>query len=348
MPRDVKTDDGKSVSIVGWGMGWPEPRDSKSSVRKTGKRLRDGEINIENMALLNRWRAAHGYIINTFQASLRRRTKGTRITVGQRLKRSATIIDKLQQGRSVDLWSMHDIAGIRLIFGDTEQLYRFRDDFHSSRAKHILQNDVDRYDYIKAPKESGYRGVHDVYAYQAIAPGGDPWNGLLIEIQYRTRVQHAWATAVEMSDMINGGRTKFSNGDVDNYRFFQLSSELLARTFEGRVSCLPDLSRKQLVDEWKSAETEHKFFSQLQHLAKQDIAKLIIRFSILVIDNAGELSVETGFTYREALSRMISLESQHPDWDVVLVNGDEDSVRSSYRNYFGNASEFIEYMEASL
>lgn len=338
----------KEYDSKGGIMGWPAPSDSKSSVRRTGKRLRDGVLSIENLALLNRWRAAHGYIINTFQASLRRRTKGTAITVGQRLKRSATIIDKLQQGRSIDLWSMHDIAGIRLIFGDTELLHLFRKEFHSSKAKHTLENLPDRYDYIMSPKESGYRGIHDVYGYRAYAPGGVPWNGLLIEIQYRTRIQHAWATAVEMSDMINGGRTKFSNGDTDNFRFFQLSSELLSRTFEGRTSCLPNMSRNELVSEWESVEEEHRFFAQLQHIAKQDISKLIIRYSILIIDDKRELNVETGFTYLEALKRMISLEAERPDWDVVLVNGDEESVRSSYRNYFGNASEFIEYMKHTM
>ncbi|SCD25484.1 RelA/SpoT domain-containing protein [Brucella inopinata] len=335
-------------SIGDWDMGWPAPSDSKSAIRKAGKRLRDGDYSANYLATLNRWRAAHGYVLNTFQSNLRGRTRGTQITVGQRLKRASTIIDKLQQGRSIDLWSMHDIAGVRLIFNSVDELIDFRAGFHQTRARHRLENDLNKYDYINTPKDSGYRGIHDVYSYEVQSKGGQPWNGLLIEVQYRTRVQHAWATAVEMSDMINGGRTKFSNGNEDNYRFFQLSSELLARTYEGRKSCLPETTRKDIIDEWSSLEKKHQFFAQLQHMAKEDVQALIRDYSILIINDQGKLSVETGYSYQAALARVVDLESAHSDWDVVLVGGDEDAIRSTYRNYFRNATEFIAYMDESL
>ena len=45
----------------------------------------------------------------------------------------------------------------------------------------------------------GYRGIHDVYEFLVRSTRRREFsNGLQIEIQYRTHVQHAWATAVEV------------------------------------------------------------------------------------------------------------------------------------------------------
>ena len=66
----------------------------------------------------------------------------------------------------MQLSRMDDVAGCRLIFPTVEELRVFRAEFHDkSRFKHSLKNDPDKYDYIAHPKESGYRGVHDVYVY---------------------------------------------------------------------------------------------------------------------------------------------------------------------------------------
>ncbi len=331
--------------LMGWKMGWLEPSDSKNAVRRAGQRFRDGEQTLDDFGVLNRWRAAHGYIINTFQASLRNRTRGRHIPVAQRLKRATTIIDKLRQGRALDLATMHDIAGVRLVFPDVDALIEFRVSMHQTRAKHALVNEIDKYQYIQSPKASGYRGVHDVYRYKAGTKNGARWNGLLIEIQYRTVVQHAWATAVELSDALTANRTKFSQGSAESTRFFQISSELLARQFEASTSCLPDESRADLIEEWKSIEDRCHFFQQLRNVWQGEKQGLIRGFVLLVIPSDGNLQVENQRSYRQAISRLLELEAKHPDWDIVLVSGEDESLRSAFRNYFGNATEFVAMME---
>jgi putative GTP pyrophosphokinase len=59
---------------------------------------------------------------------------------------------------------------------------------------------VKRYDYIAAPKETGYRSVHLIFKYRSQSSKHRAWNGLRVEIQLRSRLQHAWATAVETVD----------------------------------------------------------------------------------------------------------------------------------------------------
>ncbi|QVQ37753.1 RelA/SpoT domain-containing protein [Pseudochrobactrum algeriensis] len=329
-------------------MGWPAPTDSKNSIRKAGRLISTGAADQEHYDILNRWRMAHGYLINTFQANLRGRTKGKNIVVGQRLKRGATIVDKLQQGRAVDLATMHDIAGIRLTFPNVDEMAEFRAQFHTSRAKHKLVNDIDKYNYISRPKGSGYRGIHDVYRYHVGSENGVKWNGLLIEVQYRTAMQHAWATAVEMADMLISGRTKFSQGAQGNLAFFQICSELLARKYEKQSSCLPDLTYKDLVAEWHRVEGHVRIFERLKGMSQHYETKSLDGFVLLILPKSGELQVEQHPTYFKAVSRLISLEIKEPDWDIVLVSGDDHGVRSTYRNYFGNANEFISMIEECL
>jgi putative GTP pyrophosphokinase len=49
------------------------------------------------------------------------------------------------------------------------------------------------------------------------------------------------------------------------------------------------------------------------------------------------------------LDRLISLEHNYPQWDIVLVSGDKsDSLRTVFRNYFQNATEFIRMVEEAL
>lgn len=329
-------------------MGWPAPSDSKSAVKKAGDRIRKQEDSWEDFDILNRWRAAHGYLINTFQANLRNRTRNQNMPVAQRLKRAATIIDKLRQGRSKDLSTMQDIAGVRIVFPDVSTMRDFRVKFHQTRAKHELANDVDRYDYLKTPKASGYRGIHDVYRYVAGTTSGSAWNGLQIEIQYRTLVQHAWATAVELSDVLTQNRTKFSQGSADNTRFFQICSELLARSHENGTSCLSGETNKNLVAEWRDIEGRAHLFQHLKGASGDNGGGRLDGFVILIMKDDG-LEVERMRSYLEAVNRLIQLEKDHPIWDIVLVSGDKsDSLRTVYRNYFRNATEFVSMMEDAL
>jgi putative GTP pyrophosphokinase len=147
---------------------------SKGRVNRAGDRLRDTEdfgwVSDEDAAVMDAWRAAHRYIINTFQAILRRRTRGHGILVAQRLKRKATIVDKLFREPEMHLARMDDLAGCRLIFSDLTALAEFRAEFVKARFRHKRRNDPDKYNYILYPKASGYRGIHDIYAYDSRAP----------------------------------------------------------------------------------------------------------------------------------------------------------------------------------
>lgn len=164
-----------------------KPNYSKSRVSLAGANVRNSCASEQDTLIIENWRASHNHILNSWQATLRNRCKGKEIVFAQRLKRRATVFNKLQREPNMALARMHDIAGCRLIFKNIKELNEYRDSLHHSRMKHKRKS-PDGYNYIDMPANSGYRGVHDVYEYNNIMRKDRPqdWNGLLVEIQYRT------------------------------------------------------------------------------------------------------------------------------------------------------------------
>jgi ppGpp synthetase/RelA/SpoT-type nucleotidyltranferase len=168
------------------------PNDSEAEAEFDEDELTDA------VAILVEYRAG-------FQDPLKKVTVGLRqfvnresaeITVGQRLKRTPQILNKLGRYGSMRLTQMEDIAGCRAILsGGAPEV--------AGVLRRIRRNwDVVRIeDYATTPKETGYRAVHVV-----VRRDGHP-----VEIQLRTAGQHEWAEAVERW----AARTRFALKDGD-------------------------------------------------------------------------------------------------------------------------------------
>ena len=178
---------------------------------------------------------------------------------------------------------MDDVAGCRLIFSDINMLYSFREDFHKARFHHKRRNDPDKYDYIKNPKLTGYRGIHDVYVYDVNSLTGRHLKGLMVEIQYRTKIQHAWATAVEVIGFITESQPKFQEGDTRYLDAMALASEILARAFEGSNGPFPQKDKNELVRDFLNLDKELRLLNTLQSLNSADTIVSKNRNSILII-----------------------------------------------------------------
>ncbi|MEO7246941.1 MAG: RelA/SpoT domain-containing protein, partial [Novosphingobium sp.] len=189
------------------------PPSSKREVNRSGEKIALNEAKQSDILLVDQWRASHAYVLNTFQIFFKRRVAehNKDIEFAQRLKRRNTIIDKLQRRTEngdrliSDVTSMQDFAGCRLIFPDMERLNSFRKFVHSPEKMrsvfHVLKHadNPDKFNYFELPKWTGYRGIHEIFIHRPRPhrKGEDvakPWRNLLCEIQYRTRIQHAWAT----------------------------------------------------------------------------------------------------------------------------------------------------------
>jgi putative GTP pyrophosphokinase len=120
------------------------PGGSKTRVNLAGENIRNDKATQEDLKVIEEWRAAHRGVLNTFQAILRTRTKGTDITVAQRHKRRNTIFSKLRRLPRMQLARMDDVAECRLIFKNIKELNIFRATFHKAKFNHKRRNDPDK------------------------------------------------------------------------------------------------------------------------------------------------------------------------------------------------------------
>lgn len=322
------------------------PGGSKKRVNRAGENVRSGTATPEDIRVIEEWRAAHRAVLNTFQATLRTRTRYTDITVAQRHKRRRTIFDKLLRLPGMNLVRMDDVAGCRLIFESIEELYAFREAFHKARFNHKRRNELDKYDYIKHPKPTGYRGVHDVYEYDVNSVTNRHLTGLYVEIQYRTLVQHAWATAVEVIGFITESQPKFERGDDRYQRVMVLASEILARAFEDSVGPEPAMSNDEVVQEFLALDAELHLMRTLRGLNSADKTYTEKKNAILVFSGTDELEIFEFRDATDAIRRLFELEREHPERDIVLVRADtSEDVRLAFKNYFSDARDFIRLVD---
>lgn len=147
----------------------------------------------------------------------------------------------------MDLTGMNDIAGCRLIFNSIEELFSYRNDFNNKRKndkRFYRCNDENKYDFITSPRDTGYRGIHDIYKEISC----DNNIQAKIEIQYRTLAQHSWATALEIWDETHKKGAKFGLEDPLIQKLFSLYSELLWRFY--------DNAEKQVLNKFDISDEE--------------------------------------------------------------------------------------------
>lgn len=194
---------------------------SKKEVSRAGVTLLDihSEDHDKAKAVLDNWRACHVAPLNSFQTSLRRKLASTdnSALVSQRLKRTPSILSKLERNPKMMLARMQDIGGIRAVVKNMQKVRELESYYKKgTRAFTIASGGKD---YINYPKSSGYRSVHQIFKCK---------NGFSIELQIRTQVQHAWATAVETMGTFLDHSLKSSEGPEKWLDFFALASSAFA------------------------------------------------------------------------------------------------------------------------
>jgi ppGpp synthetase/RelA/SpoT-type nucleotidyltranferase len=344
-------------------MAFITPPGSKARVRQAGKNIADGSATAEDFELVDQWRSAHSYAINTFKVWLRRKIiqSGIEAEFAQRLKRRNTVIDKLKRKKPDgtplirDVTTMQDFAGCRLIFKDIEQLNQFREFLLSPKVlenvNHRLKHeDLNKYNYIEHPKRTGYRGIHDVFLHfprphRVGEITSAPWQGLMVEVQYRTEAQHAWATALEISDILDVERTKFGHGDDDRGLFFAIASEIIARRHEGMSRAFPEMDMNELEALFYEMEGNLLILQRLGAMRQFDKYDLLRKHNVLNIYLNDQwdysLDVEVFQNAQDAIRRASELEESNGSLNAVYVTGEPKQLRSAYRNYFNDPVDFV-------
>lgn len=332
---------------------------TNSAVAKASKAIgksRGSAADLERAReIVGNFRSAHAFPLNAVTVTVRQKALQVNpdAVIAQRLKRLPTILDKLKRFPSMSVTTMQDLGGCRVVLADIDQVDRLQQELVD--AKRARNRVVRQYDYIRVdpdneqsgPKESGYRGVHLVYEYHASKV---EYDGLKVELQIRTQLQHAWATAVETMDLFSGSELKYSKGDSKVIRFFVLVSSLMAHT-EG-TSAVPNAegSAAELVAELRELEHELGIVSRLRgYAAIVNTHATSDRRNALTLElrrSAQTLTVTVHERMSDAEARLAELEAQDDeDLDVVLVNiARIGQLQAAYPNYYADTSKFTDFV----
>ena len=334
-------------------MRWVIPSNSKKNVKRAGEALINPsstfEKKMEAMDVLSNWRAAHAYPMHAILIVLRRKAAeidNTAIVV-QRLKRTPSIIEKLVRFDKMKLQRMQDISGCRAIVQSARQVERLAQSFLESKTSHKLHK---VYDYIKNPKDSGYRGIHLVYKYNATKT---EYKNLFVEIQLRSRIQHAWATAVEIVDTFTNQALKASQGEENWLNFFKYVSaefaKLESRPIGDHVEGIDTLSEAKRLDQMLDAiERLNVYTVTTDYIGRKNINQTDY-FVLELEENASTIKIiqYPQESLQEATNKYLEMEklaTEKADYDVVLVSASSiHKLKTAYPNYFADSKQFIKY-----
>ncbi len=307
-------------------------------------------------AVISNWRSSHSFPLNTFQNGLR--TKAKQVDrdslIAQRIKRLSSIDSKLSRFPSIRLSQMQDIGGCRAIVKTVSHVHQLAFLYRSSQFKHKPDRTDD---YIEKPKTSGYRGIHLVYRYNS--DRSETYNGLKIEIQLRSKLQHAWATAVETVGTFIKQALKSSQGEEEWLRFFALMGSAIA--LRERTPMVPGTPGKtELKQELRRYAEQlnveghlRTYGAALQTL--ESGAQRDAHYFLLKLDPNVQLITVTGYQYNElerATREYLEVERSivgQPGADAVLVAVESvAALRRAYPNYFLDTHVFIEAVKQAI
>jgi ppGpp synthetase/RelA/SpoT-type nucleotidyltranferase len=350
-------------------MKWTPPKFSRQEVNAAGKCLiadENGNLSMQHehmLEVINNWRSAHGFPLQVLKMTLRNRAKkiDEQAIIAQRLKRLSSIDAKLRVHSDwMKLTQMQDVGGCRAVVANMNRLNLLIADYQSSNAKnptarHTLHKEND---YIAQPKPDGYRSYHLVYRYCSVAKKHRVFNDLKIEIQLRTRLQHAWATAVETVGTFSGQPLKSGGGEADWRRFFALMGSAIAMREKSPVVPGTPCKRKDLIGELRSLKNSLNVITVLEgwrtslHIAQSSRVK-DAAFFLLEVDPELWRVNYTGFTkdeLDEASQKYLVREKEIaakavPGAQVVLAAADSlKGLRRAFPNYYLDTRVFIEAM----
>lgn len=333
---------------------------SKSDLNKAGEALR-GQIvwtteteaaALRTFTIANHWRGTHAKPMSIVRAGISGCLRALNIDgiPGTRLKRMRSIRKKLRRS-GIRLNQIQDLGGCRCVVPTLQDVNALAEGF-KTRTRHEL---VKENDYIQDPKSDGYRCLHLVYCVQPDYSGAA---GKRIELQFRTRLQHSWATAVEVVGTFLKEDLKANEGNTDWLRLFFLMSGEIARA-EGAPVPNGCPSKDDTVVEIKNLNEKLSAVDTLEsiRLAFGGTDHIHIdrnnkpEFYLIKFDRTTHKVTVHGYDKSSDGARRY-FEAEKPDQrdgvyrhNIVLVEADAiEMIKLAFPNYFGDVQLFNEML----
>lgn len=346
-----------------------------NTIKKAGKNLIKNPNDEKSLDILSYWRSDHIKPLDEATKLLKEISDSIdkHAIIAKRLKRTASIIRKLERFKDngMQLSTMNDIGGCRIVLSNTKKVYKLVK-FLTLSNKFQLRND-----YIENPKPDGYKSIHLIGEFNN--SNGEKRK---IELQIRTRVQHSWATALEIVDLFTQQSIKTNMGNKDWSDFFLYLSKqftLLERN-NYLLSSKIESNYIKFIEDFKKSENEELRFSIYKvhtlidklniinnfnlfkeslnitssHLSqyKAQEGYILIKIDKLTSGKEETFNVSSVFYPKkdldEALEEYLRIEKNTLSgkaYVVALVSVDSISdIQNAYPNYFADSTKFIEYV----
>lgn len=346
-----------------------------NAIKRAGKNLIKNHNDEKSLDILSYWRSDHIKPLDEATKLLKEISDSIdkHAIIAKRLKRTASIIRKLERfkDKGMQLSTMNDIGGCRIVLSNTKKVYKLVK-FLTLSNKFQLRND-----YIENPKPDGYKSIHLIGEFNN--SNGEKRK---IELQIRTRVQHSWATALEIVDLFTQQSIKTNMGNKDWSDFFLYLSKqftLLERN-NYLLSSKIESNYIKFIEDFKKSENEELRFSIYKvhtlidklniinnfnlfkeslnitssHLSqyKTQEGYILIKIDKLTSGKEETFNVSSVFYPKkdldEALEEYLRIEKNTLSgkaYVVALVSVDSISdIQNAYPNYFADSTKFIEYV----
>lgn len=320
------------------------------------------------MDVLSFWRFSHEIPLQAASNALEHATLRVekKPIFAKRLKRQASIVSKLKRFKTMKLKNMQDIGGCRAVVANQKKVYQVVRELKSRIPSFKKGHPLRVKDYIEQPKADGYRGIHVTgHFYDEL---GDSKS---IELQIRTRIQHYWATAVEIVDLYTGQALKSNQGEKEWALFFKLVSEHFSimeqihqfermsleekaiSYYRALINKTKEIDSLMLIKSLYISLAINVKFEAFQHTLK------VVNEYIEEDSQAGYILLEINTLIKEINSTLFNKEQSsiaeslyteseknnagNPFKVVALVSANAvGGVKEAYPNYFADSNNFME------
>lgn len=297
---------------------------------------------------LKEFRAIHQHPMALFRHLIDRKLNKhkTDALVSQRLKRIPSITKKLKIQKNMKLSRMQDIGGLRIVVDNINEVNLIKNAIRKTENhRSFTFTFANEKDYLKMPPESGYRGIHLIYKYDK--------NIVLekqcrVEIQIRTKLQHSWATAVEVLGTYLNQPLKQSFGDEEYLDIFKKISKLFVG-LEKRNTSVDYEFIKELKKDIENVQLLNKLqgFSIASKHLKNNTEWVLLKMDFKNRNVRIKEYIESKF--EQANKDYLQMELEYLDnsaIEVVLLSIQNiKKLKQSYPNYFMDTTEFVENLE---
>lgn len=327
---------------------------SKSRIDKAGQLLSKGEPQTlediekyyDSESIFDEFRQQHLQPLTSTTVELQNWLKeaGTPYIIVQRLKRKPQILRKLRRF-PVRLTQLQDIGGLRIIVdqnSDVDKLVEYIQKLLKRQSAVRIKKIVNYRE--KGRDDSGYRATHVILDRE----------GVVLELQIRSKIQHYWAELIERTSVIYGHHLKELDGELAVINYFKELSNLFYEIESGRrPTAYQKNELEKLREEAEQLISNADSKNVLSNYENEGIVKTLIdqekrlgggEFNnwIFVFNwNEGSfISWEIiGLDPKTAITSYVEFERRYPSehgFEVVLVGSSSvANIRETHSHYFG-------------